>query len=48
MKEWLKKVTMDAFEEIFLPAFMFTWAIGLGLASIFLVLSTLYAVFSFF
>lgn len=48
MKERLKKVTMDAFEDIFLPAFMHTWGIGLGVGSIILVLSTLWKVFSFF
>lgn len=48
MKERIKKAIMDAFEDIFLPAFMFTWAIGLGIVSIFLVISTLWSVFSFF
>lgn len=48
MKERLKKVTMDAFEDIFLPAFMLTWGIGLGVGSIIVVLSVLWEMFSFF
>lgn len=48
MNERIKKKVMDAIEDIFLPAFLFVWGLGLGLGSVFLVLSTLWKVFSFF
>lgn len=48
MNERIKKAIWNAFDEIFLPMFMFTWAIGLGVVSFFLVISTLWGVFSFF
>lgn len=48
MNDRIKKEVRDAFEDFFLPAFMFTWAIGLGVGSFILVISTLWKVFSFF
>ena len=43
---WGKQVE-DVFMDLFLPIFMVTWAVGFGLASFFLVISTLWKVFSF-
>lgn len=48
MKADLKRDFRYAMRDIFLPAFLFTWGLGLGLGSVFLVLSTLWKVFNFF
>lgn len=48
MNERIKKSITDAFEDLFLPIFMVTWAVGLGVVSFLLVVSTLWSVFSFF
>jgi hypothetical protein len=48
MNERIKKAMRDAFEDLFLPVFMVTWAVGLGVVSFLLMISTLWTVFSFF
>lgn len=48
MNERIKKHIVTIFEELFLPVFFVTWAVGLGVVSFFLVISTLWSIFSFF
>lgn len=47
LKERIKKKIFDAFDEIFLPMFMFIWAFGLGVCSFFIVISILWKVWNF-
>jgi hypothetical protein len=48
MKEQIKQQIKAGIVEMFIPAVMFIWGIGLGLFSIFLVISALWSVFSIF
>jgi len=48
MKKDLKRDFRYALRDVFLPSLLFMWGIGFGLASLFLVISTLWKVFSLF
>jgi hypothetical protein len=48
MKERIKKQVEEVMIYLFLPVFMATWAVVLGLVSIYLVISTLWNIWSFF
>lgn len=48
MKDELKKSAKQAFVDIFIPVLFVTWAVGLGMFSLFLMLSAAWDIFSFF
>lgn len=48
MKEKIKKQIEYGIIEMFIPAVLAIWGIGFGVFSIFLVISTLWKLFSFF
>lgn len=48
MNERIKKHIVTIFEELFLPVFIVTWAVGLGIFSVFVAISILWKIYNVF